>query len=332
MHYNACKRFNMKNSSERVAKHTISADLSGFLHLLGERVRTMRVRRGMSRKVLARDSGISERYLAQLEAGEANCSIILLRRIAKAIGVQLTEFVDARIERPLEAVLLEQFLERLSPTQISEARMLLVDHFEGKTSARRYERIAFVGLRGAGKSTLGQMLAERLDVPFLELDRVVEQQNGMSLGEMFEMFGQKAFRRGERAALEATLFNHPAFVMATGGGIVAEPATYELLLTFCLTVWVRTSPEEHMQRVMKQGDFRPMANGPGAMDDLLAILRSREPLYSKADVVLDTARKTPRQSLDELLNLLTLSDVGARSQPSKRDPTARRNIRGAPIR
>jgi XRE family transcriptional regulator, aerobic/anaerobic benzoate catabolism transcriptional regulator len=289
----------MKNSSKGPGD-VVGADPSGFLRLLGERVRTMRARRGISRKVLARDSEISERYLAQLEAGEANCSIVLLRRIAKAIGVQLTEFVDARVERPLEAVLLEQFLGRLSPAQITEARALLIDHFEGKTSARRSERIVFVGLRGAGKSTLGQMLAERLQVPFLELDRLVEQQNGMSLGEMFEMFGQEAFRRGERTALEATLSKYPAFVMATGGGIVAEPSTYELLLTFCLTVWVRASPEEHMQRVIKQGDLRPMANSVGAMDDLQAILRSREPLYAKADVVLDTAGKTPRQSLDEL--------------------------------
>jgi XRE family transcriptional regulator, aerobic/anaerobic benzoate catabolism transcriptional regulator len=298
----------MKNSSKKAAEEAVSPDPSGFLHLLGERVRTMRTRRGMSRKVLARDSEISERYLAQLEAGEANCSIVLLRRIAKAIGVQLTEFVDSRVERPLEAVLLEQFLGRLPPTQIAEARALLIDHFEGKTSARRNERIAFVGLRGAGKSTLGQLLAERLEVPFLELDRVVEQQNGMRLAEMFEMFGQEAFRRSERAALEATLSNYPSFVMATGGGIVAEPATYELLLTFCLTVWVRASPEEHMQRVMTQGDLRPMANS-GAMDDLVAILRSREPLYAKADIILDTAGKTPRQSLDELQTLLKLLEV-----------------------
>ena len=139
----------MKNNSKSAIEDQVSADPSGFLHLLGERVRTMRTRRGMSRKVLARDSEISERYLAQLESGEANCSIVLLRRIAKAIGVQLTEFVDARVERPLEAVLLEQFLGRLPSTQIAEARALLIDHFEGKTSARRNERIAFVGLRGA---------------------------------------------------------------------------------------------------------------------------------------------------------------------------------------
>src|SRR5262249_32038470 len=160
-----------------------------------------------------------------------------------------------------------------SSSQLSEARDLLVRHFEGKTSARRRERIAFVGLRGAGKSTLGHLLSERLKVPFLELDRMIEQQNGMMLSEIFEMFGQETFRRSERAALEAALANNPSFVMATGGGIVAEAGTYELLLTSCLTVWVRAAPEDHMQRVIKQGDFRPMAKNTRAMEDLVSILR-----------------------------------------------------------
>jgi XRE family aerobic/anaerobic benzoate catabolism transcriptional regulator len=276
----------------------------------------------MSRKVLARHSDISERYLAQLEVGEANCSIVLLRRIANAIGVQVTELVDERSDRPLDLVFLEQFLGRLSSTQVSEARALLIGRFEGKASERRRERIAFVGLRGAGKSTLGQLLAKRREVPFLELDRLIEQQNGMTLREMFEMFGQETFRRGERAALASTLSMHPSFVMAAGGGIVAEPATYELLLTSCVTIWVRATPEDHMQRVMKQGDLRPMANSPRAMDDLLAILRSREPLYSKADIVLDTAGKTPRESLDELITSLDAIQVQS-GTPARRNIISR---------
>jgi XRE family transcriptional regulator, aerobic/anaerobic benzoate catabolism transcriptional regulator len=299
----------MKRDSKRRKKASVAP--TEFLQLLAERLRTMRNRRGISRKVLARQSDISERYLAQLEAGEANYSIVLLRRIAKAIGVHLIDLVDDRPERQLEAVLLEQFVGRLSPAQLCEARDLLVRHFEGKTSARRKERIAFVGLRGAGKSTIGQLLAGRLKVPFFELDRMVEQQNGMSLTEIFEMFGQETFRRSERAALEASLSEHPSFVMATGGGIVAEPATYELLLTSCLTVWVRASPEEHMQRVIKQGDFRPMAKNARAMEDLVSILRSREPLYSKADIVLDTAGKTPEESLDDLLARLSVPQLSA---------------------
>jgi XRE family aerobic/anaerobic benzoate catabolism transcriptional regulator len=275
-----------------------------FLRRLGEKVRTMRSRRGMSRKVLARHSDVSERYLAQLEAGEGNCSIQLLRRIADAMSVPVADLVDDRPERPLEATLLEQFLSRLSPAEIVEARELLVGRFGGSSTAMRRDRIALIGLRGGGKSTIGTLLAERLGVPFVELDRVIEQKSGMPLGEMIEMFGQEMFRRTERAALESILQDNPRLVLATGGGLVTEPATYELLLRSCMTVWVRANPDAHMQRVIAQGDLRPMADNARAMDDLVSILKSREPLYAKADIVLDTAGKAPARSADELAGLL----------------------------
>jgi XRE family aerobic/anaerobic benzoate catabolism transcriptional regulator len=269
-----------------------------FLRRLGEKVRTMRSRRGMSRKVLARHSDVSERYLAQLEAGEGNCSIQLLRRIADAMSVPVADLVDDRPERPLEATLLEQFLSRLSPAEIVEARELLVGRFGGSSTAMRRDRIALIGLRGGGKSTIGTLLAERLGIPFVELDRVIEQKSGMPLGEMIEMFGQEMFRRTERAALESILQDNPRLVLATGGGLVTEPATYELLLRSCMTVWVRANPDAHMQRVIAQGDLRPMADNARAMDDLVSILKSREPLYAKADIVLDTAGKAPARSAD----------------------------------
>jgi XRE family aerobic/anaerobic benzoate catabolism transcriptional regulator len=166
-----------------------------FLQRLGEKVRTMRSRRGMSRKVLARHSDVSERYLAQLEAGEGNCSIQLLRRVADAMSVPVADLVDDRPERPLEAMLLDQFLGRLTPAEIAEARELLIGRFGGPSSAMRRDRIALIGLRGGGKSTIGSLLAKRQDVPFVELDRVIEQKSGMPLGEMIEMFGQETFRR-----------------------------------------------------------------------------------------------------------------------------------------
>jgi XRE family aerobic/anaerobic benzoate catabolism transcriptional regulator len=247
---------------------------------------------------------VSERYLAQLEAGRGNCSIVLLRRIADAMSVPVADIVDDRPERPLEALLLEQFLSRLSAEEIAEAREMLLGRFGGPSTAMRHERIALVGLRGGGKSTVGSLLAERLDVPFIELDRVVEQRSGMALGEMLEMFGQEMFRRAERAALEAVLQEHPRFVLATGGGLVTEAATYELLLTSCLTVWVRAEPDQHMQRVIAQGDLRPMADNARAMDDLLSILKSREPLYAKADIAVDTAGKAPHKTVTELAALL----------------------------
>lgn len=283
-----------------------------FLQRLGEKVRTMRSRRGMSRKVLARHSDVSERYLAQLEAGEGNCSIQLLRRIADAMSVPVADLVDDRPERPLEAMLLDQFLGRLSSAEIAEAREVLLARFGGPSAAMRRERIALIGLRGGGKSTIGSLLAEQLGVPFVELDRVIEQKGGMPIGEMIEMFGQETFRRAERSALETVLHDNPRLVLATGGGLVTEPATYELLLTSCVTVWVRADPDQHMQRVIAQGDMRPMADSARAMDDLVAILKSREPLYAKADVALDTAGTSPERSVEELVRLLGSGEANPR--------------------
>jgi XRE family aerobic/anaerobic benzoate catabolism transcriptional regulator len=297
----------------RPAKARASAtDLDTFLARLGERVRTMRSRRGMSRKVLARHSKVSERYLAQLEAGKGNCSIVLLRRIASAMSVPVSELVDERPERSVENLLLGQLLDRLSPPELKEARDILLSRFGGPTSETRRDRVALIGLRGGGKSTLGRLLGEAIDAPFIELDREIEQQSGMALAEIFEMFGQSTFRRMERAALETTLQAHPRFVLATGGSLVTEPSTFELLLTSCLTVWVRTKPGDHMSRVVEQGDLRPMADNMRAMDDLVSILTSREPLYAKADLTLDTTDKTAEQSLQDLLGLLGHVESGAK--------------------
>jgi XRE family aerobic/anaerobic benzoate catabolism transcriptional regulator len=274
-----------------------------FLLRLGEKVRTLRNRRGMTRRALAAQANVSERYLAQLETGSGNCSIALLRRIAEAVSVPIAELVDDR-ERPIETMLLVQMLERLSPGQIADARNVLLSRFNGANAESRGGRIALIGLRGAGKSTLGQMLAERLGAPFIELDRAVEQQSGMALSELFEMLGQGAFRRFERSALEKILQETPRFVLATGGGVVTEPGTFELLLASCTTIWLRATPQEHMARVIGQGDLRPMSGHAQAMDGLVSILTSREPLYARADMTLDTAGETSQQSLSALLALL----------------------------
>jgi XRE family aerobic/anaerobic benzoate catabolism transcriptional regulator len=267
-------------------------------------VRTLRNQRGMTRKALARHAKVSERYLAQLEAGLGNGSIVLLRRIARAIGLPVTQLVHEGAEPALDFVLLSQFLERLSPPTLAEARDLLLERFSKPSEGARRQRIALIGLRGGGKSTLGRMLADRLDVPFIELDREIERRSGATLSEIFDMFGQETFRRAEREALDDVLRQHQNFVIATSGSIVTEPGTLELLLASCFTVWVRANPEEHMRRVMAQGDMRPMANSARAMDDLISILRSREPLYAKAEVALITTGKTPEQNLAELLRLI----------------------------
>jgi XRE family aerobic/anaerobic benzoate catabolism transcriptional regulator len=228
----------------------------------------------------------------------------LLRRIAKAMSIPVSELIDDRRERPVEALLLDQLIDRLTPAEIGEARDMLLKRFGGTSNELRNNRIALIGLRGGGKSTLGRALAAHLKVPFVELDRVIEKQGGMALGEIFEMFGQETYRRLERAALESVLQQHQRFVLATGGSLVTEPGTYELLLASCFTIWMRASPDEHMQRVIDQGDLRPMADNARAMDDLLTILKSRDALYSKADVAIDTAGRTPAQNLKDAIKLL----------------------------
>ena len=258
----------------------------------------------MSRKALAKHSDVSERYLAQLEGGTGNCSIVLLRRIAQALSVPVAELIDDRPDRAVDSLLMVQLIDRLTPAELQEARSYLLARFGGATSATRRDRIALIGLRGGGKSTLGALLADALEVPFIELDREVERRSGMALAELFEMFGQSTFRRQEGAALQAVLDQHPRFVLATGGGLVTEPSTFELLLASCFTVWLRASPEEHMNRVIEQGDLRPMSDNSRAMEDLVAILQSREALYAKADLAFDTSGLSPQQAVLALTRLI----------------------------
>ena len=243
-----------------------------FLARLGERVRAWRAERGTTRRQLSAASGVSERYLAQLEAGRGNISVLLLRKVARAMGVSIERLVREEEER--------------------------------------LQRIALIGLRGAGKSTLGAKLAHERGVPFIELDREVEQEAGAKLGEVFAMYGQDAFRRFERRALERVLNQHPSAVIATGGSLVNDRATYELLLERCFCVWLKASPQEHMQRVIAQGDMRPFRgrNAPGrpsALDEIKKLLDERNHLYSRADHTVDTTGKTLKQSLAELKQALT---------------------------
>jgi XRE family transcriptional regulator, aerobic/anaerobic benzoate catabolism transcriptional regulator len=291
-------------------------DSDAYLRRLGVRVRMLRNQRGMSRKALAQHAKVSERYLAQLEAGLGNGSIVLLRRIARAIGLPVTQLVHEGAEPSLDLVLLSQFLERLSAPALSEARDLLLRHFSEPSEDLRRRRIALIGLRGGGKSTLGLLVANKLNVPFIELDREIERRSGTSLSEIFDMFGQETFRRAEREALEDVLRHHRHFVMATSGSIVTDPGTMELLLSSCFTVWVRAEPEEHMRRVIEQGDMRPMANSARAMEDLVAILKSREPLYAKAETALNTTGKTPEQNFAELMRVIPAVEPRLARQPA----------------
>jgi XRE family aerobic/anaerobic benzoate catabolism transcriptional regulator len=272
----------------------------GLLPRLGDRVREARARRGMTRKILARDSGVSERYLAQLESGRGNASVLVLSQIAQALNLPVADLLREENGQSVELTLILQLLKRLPPAKLAKVRAQLVREY-GSAYGARENRIALIGLRGAGKSTLGVALAKSLATPFVELDHEVEAEAGTSLHEIFLLHGQAGYRRYERRALERTLEKNERCVIATGGSIVSEPGTYDLLLSACLTVWLRAAPEEHMARVAAQGDYRPMAGNREAMDDLRRILAGRERLYAQADVTIDTAGKTVEQSLAELV-------------------------------
>ena len=262
---------------------------TGFLEGLGQRVRTMRALRGMSRKVLARVSGISERYIAQLEGGKGNVSIVLLRRVANAMGAPLEDLIPGGELQP-DWPVIRDLLRKATPSQIAQAKELLSG---GSAPLRRaFSGIALIGLRGAGKSTLGKMLAERIGWSFVELNKEIERQNGLSVAEIIALYGQEGFRRMEQAALVQLLARKELMVLATGGGIVSEPVTFDLILKSFYTIWLKAEPEEHMGRVRSQGDLRPMADDRSAMAELRNILISREPLYARANAMVDTAGLT----------------------------------------
>jgi len=291
---------NPASLSSTLARPAAGTGEADFLRQLGERVREARARRGMTRKILARDSEVSERYLAQLESGHGNISIVLLRQVAQAMGLPLADLVREGPEHPVELALLVQSLARLEPRELAEARNLLAASFGAAVESERRHRIALIGLRGAGKSTLGARLAKKLGVPFIELDREIERISGMTLATLFDLYGQGAYRRYERRALESAIESQDRAVIATGGSLVSEPGTFDLLLASCFTVWLTARPEEHMSRVVAQGDFRPMAENEAAMEDLRKILEGRQVLYSKADATVDTAGKSIEASLRAL--------------------------------
>ncbi len=290
---------NPENATSEARRGTAPAD-EAYLKRVGERVRLARARRGMSRKSLSRASGVSERYLAELERGAGNASLLVLRQIADALSIEAAALVSDAPERPLDLTLVLHQLGRLSPSELAEARHLIAQRFgQGGPSAQG--RIALVGLRGAGKTTLGQLAAQALAVPFVELDREIERASGMELSEIFSVHGQAMFRSFERQCLETIIARFERVVIATGGSLVTEPGTYDLLLSTCFVVWLSASPDEHMSRVLAQGDLRPMADGPQAMEDLKAILESRTPLYAKANAVVNTGSKSEAQAFAALL-------------------------------
>ena len=277
-----------------------------FLRSLGTRVRQLRNRREMTRKMVSQQADVSERHLAQLEAGEGNVSIVLLRRIAAALQVSLADLFAVPIEVSAERQAILNFLDRLPPIRLEDVVARLARDFVPEEATRR-QRIALIGLRGAGKSTLGAKLAAQKKAPFVELDREIEKETGMPLAEIFSLYGQSGFRSIEKRTLERVLKECDRVVLSVGGGIVSEKDNYDYLLANCYTIWVKAGPEEHMSRVIAQGDFRAMAGSDRAMEDLRRILESREPLYGKADFHLDTAGDSVEQSFRKLETVVSAS-------------------------
>jgi XRE family aerobic/anaerobic benzoate catabolism transcriptional regulator len=260
-----------------------------FLLFVGAKVREARSRRGMTRKMLAKEADVSERHLAQLELGEGNVSIVLLRRITTALNIPIAEVFTAERRHSPAELALRQILERIPDSQFESVVSHLRREF-GENHRGRTGRIALIGLRGAGKSTLGAKLAAELSIPFVELDQEIEKDAGMVLSEIFSLYGQTGYRRIEKKTLDRVLQQHERAVLSIGGGVVSEKETYDQLLASCFTVWIKAHPEEHMSRVIAQGDFRAMADNAEAMEDLRRILEAREPLYRRADVQLETSR------------------------------------------
>jgi XRE family aerobic/anaerobic benzoate catabolism transcriptional regulator len=273
-----------------------------FLARLGTRIRAMRERRGMSRKLLARESRVSERYLAQLETGNGNISVILLRRVSDALGVALSEVFARDGDDDLRNAL-RRLLERVPLHRLDDAIGRLVRELGDANDVRR-ERIALIGLRGAGKSTLGAMLANALRVPLVELNREVARDSGLPVGEVIALYGAAGYRRIERRAFERIARERQRAVIVAGGGIVHDDEAFDLLLANCYTVWIKARPDEHMARVLAQGDLRPMAGNDEAMDDLTRMLAAREAMYRRADAIVDTSGETPPQSFAKLRDVV----------------------------
>lgn len=274
-----------------------------FLLALGQSVRSARAARGMTRKILARDSGVSERYLAQLEAGRGNVSVLLLLKVAAAMAMSIESLLGGSAGSSTIRREAEEWLHRIDEAMLPETVDILRQRAHITATKGRARRIALIGLRGAGKSTLGRAFADCEGIPFVELNRIIEAEYGGSLDDLFSLAGQPAYRRYEQRCLDRVLSEYDSVIIATGGGIVTNAAAFNALLGRTHTIWVQASPEEHMARVVAQGDLRPMADNREAMADLQQILSARETSYGQAQAQLNTSGRTIEQSVADLVSL-----------------------------
>jgi XRE family aerobic/anaerobic benzoate catabolism transcriptional regulator len=301
MQYLACVNHPFHKPARAV--NTLTEDYKDpFLIALGERLKLLRARRGLTRKALAQLAQVSERHVANVESGVGNASIQFLRQLCAVLNCSLAEMTGDETTSTPDWLMIREVLRGRNEAELAQARTALADLFESPVSEiSRRQRIALIGLRGAGKSSLGRLLAAQLHAPFIELSTQIEQLAGCGIAEIHALYGQNAYRRYEQRAIEDVVRHYPQAVIATPGGIVSEPATYKLLLSHCYTVWLKAEPEEHMDRVLAQGDKRPMSGNREAMEDLKRILESRTQFYSKADKTVDTSGLTSEQAYSQLI-------------------------------
>lgn len=306
------------NSRERPAPVMQSQSDESFAAEVGRLVRLGRAKRGMTRRQLAEVAGASERYLAQIEGGQGNPSVVMLKSIAEGLEVAVDELLPRTAGRPAAMSEILDLLGHLPQSEFAAVADWIKTRTAQRSASERARRIALVGMRGAGKSTLGQRLAAHLGCPFVELDRLVEQEYGARIPDLIEIAGVATFRRYERACLERVIAGYDSAVIAAAGGIVANAETYGLLLRHAHTVWLKARPDDHMSRVMEQGDFRPMAQNREAMADLVTILDARGPDYARANTELDTSGDSVEQSFAKLSRLVArhLGDGDGDSPPA----------------
>ena len=271
--------------------------LQKYIEEIGNRVRSLRAKRGMTRKSLSKHSDVSERYLAQLETGKANITLSVLWRVAEAFDIPFSEIIPDQCRDGINP-LFASFVSSLTEEQQNSALQLLKRHFASSLASGH--GVALVGLRGAGKTTLGQLLAKEMNVRFIRLTALIEELANMSIGEILDLGGQKTFRRIEAQALEYVLNLNEPVILETGGSLVSQTESFKLLLDNFFSVWIKASPEEHLSRVMDQGDTRPMAGLKEAIEDLKLILEERESGYKLSDYTLDTTGRTESECLAEL--------------------------------
>ena len=291
-----------ESSDTRKTRESINTE---FLELVGSRIKKIRKEKKYTRKLLSEQSGVSERYLALLESGKGNVSIALLRQVAQSLDVQPEILVSNSAPINAESRLLLGLLAGLASSDRLRFKDQLLRELRNSPASRSY-RIALIGLRGAGKTTVGERLSIILDIPFVEIDREIEKLVDAPLSEIFITYGQEGYRNLEKTCLENALSNGGNCIISTGGSIVQEQSAYDLLLSTCYTVWLKASPKEHMDRVVAQGDLRPIAGNSKAMEQLKEILIKRQSSYEKADITVATDGKDPHIIASQILADRTL--------------------------